>query len=73
MKDSKLYSVKLKAGKNKTTEIGEDAEPVVANSELLAKAIEKAYCETCADVTAAVGEEATKQKWNTVLQGLNST
>ena len=29
-------------------------------------AIEKANCETCADINLAVGEEATKQKWNTV-------
>ena len=62
MKDSKLYSVKLKGGKHKTTEIGEDAESVVTNSELLARAIEKANCETCSDVNITVGEEATKQK-----------
>ena len=61
MKDSKLYSVKLKAGKNKTTEIGEDADSVVANSDLLAKGIEKASCETCTDVNVAASEETTKQ------------
>lgn len=66
MRGVELYSVKLKAGKHKTTGIAEYAESLVTDTELLAKAIGKANCETCADVNVAVGAEATKQKWNPV-------
>ena len=39
------------------SEIGEDAESVGTNSESLAKAIEKASCETCKEVNDAASEE----------------
>ena len=47
------------------TEIGEEAESVVTNSESLAKAIENANCETCKEVDAAVSEEVRRQSWTT--------
>ena len=47
-------------------EIGEEARPVVTNSESLAKAIEKASCETCKEVGDAVSEEVRRQTWDTV-------
>ena len=45
------------------TEIGEEAESVVTNSESLAKTIGKANCETCKEARAAFGEEARNQNW----------
>ena len=45
-------------------EIGEEAEEsVVTNSESLAKAIEKANCETCKEVDDAVSEKVKRQSW----------
>lgn len=62
--NDKLYSISLRSGSRKMTEIGEEAESVVTNSESLAKAIEKANCETCKEVDDAVSEEVRRQNWD---------
>ena len=47
----------------KGSRVGEDAESAATNSESLAKAIEKANCNTCEVVEDAVNKEVKKQKW----------
>ena len=63
MGNDKPYSISLKSGCRKMAEIGEEAEPVVTNSESLAKTIEKANCEICKEVGDAVSEEVRRQDW----------
>ena len=63
--NEKLYSIRLKAGRRKMTETGEQAESVVSNSEPLAKAIEKANCGTCKEVDIAVSEDVRRHNWRT--------
>ena len=64
MGSEKLYSIGMKAGDRKMTEIGGYAEPGVMTSASLAKAIEMASCETYQEVDDVVSEEVKRQNWD---------